>query len=75
MIERLKDDELVGDKLKEELERARAVDSLSGRILDNYALKAKTAAMYMEYGIMKPKDALGECNAIIKPDLALKNNA
>nr|DAD67401.1 MAG TPA: hypothetical protein [Siphoviridae sp. ctt5z12] len=73
MIERLKDDELAGDRLKEELERARAVDNLSGRILDNYSLKVKTAEMYLEYGLMTTKDALTECNVIIKPDLALEN--
>ena len=73
MIERLKDDELAGDRLKEELERAKAVDNLSGRILDNYSLKVKTAEMYLGYGLMTPKDALTECNVIIKSDLALEN--
>lgn len=75
MIERLKDDELTGDKLKEELERAKSIDSLSGRILDNYSLKVKTAEMYINYGLMKPQQVLNECGVIIKGDPLLENKA
>jgi hypothetical protein len=44
-LERLNDDDLKGDALKEEIERARAVASIATQIIANgsLALKAKTA--------------------------------
>ncbi|WP_404317544.1 hypothetical protein RX799_24825 [Klebsiella oxytoca] len=42
-LERLSDEDITGDKLKEEINRARAVSAIAGNIVDNgnLALKAK----------------------------------
>ncbi|HBM3184927.1 TPA: hypothetical protein LVM22_001192 [Klebsiella oxytoca] len=42
-LERLSDEDITGDKLKEEINRARAVSAIAGNIVENgnLALKAK----------------------------------
>ncbi|GKH60802.1 hypothetical protein CE91St25_11380 [Campylobacter ureolyticus] len=53
-MERLRDDDIKGDALKEELERSKAVDSIAGKILDLANLSLNAAKFDAQYGIQKP---------------------
>lgn len=49
-LERLSDEDLKGDDLKEELDRARALTDVSERIIDNASLMLKAIHEQNEYG-------------------------
>ncbi|WP_169976039.1 MULTISPECIES: hypothetical protein [unclassified Campylobacter] len=53
-MERLRDDELKGDELKEELARSQAVDNIAGKILDLAELSLRAAKFQAENGIKQP---------------------
>ena len=73
MVERLKDDELKGDELKEELARASAIDAVAGKILDVHSLNMKTAQFFVENGVMTAKQALTEAGVSIKNQSLLED--
>lgn len=59
-IERLNDEELKGDKLKEEIERARAVSSIASQIINNGNLVLKAQQYYtngdrIDFNAKKPR--------------------
>lgn len=56
-LERLTDESLTGDNLKEEIERSRAVSQVSGQILSNASLVLKAEAMKTE-GPLAQQEAL-----------------
>lgn len=56
-LERLTDESLTGDNLKEEIERSRAVSQVSGQILSNASLVLKAEAMKAE-GSMIQQESL-----------------
>lgn len=49
-LERLSDEELKGDDLKEELDRAKALTDVSEKIIDNASLMLKAIHEQNEYG-------------------------
>jgi len=49
-LERLDDEELTGDALKEELERAKALSEVGEKIIDNASLMLKAIHEQNEYG-------------------------
>ncbi|NRD34544.1 hypothetical protein HQQ92_22790 [Shewanella sp. DC2-4] len=49
-IERLSDESITGEKLKEEIERSKAVSGISSQIVSNAALALKAAEFKAEYG-------------------------
>lgn len=50
-LENLSDESLVGDDLRAEIERSKAICNVSGQILQNANLALKTAEFKIEYGI------------------------
>ncbi|QCD44946.1 hypothetical protein [Campylobacter mucosalis] len=63
MMEKIKDEGLKGDELKEELARAQIVDEIAGKIIDVHALNMKTAQFFVENGAMTAKEAIKELGA------------
>lgn len=63
-LERLNDEELEGDKLEQELLRAKAITDVSQTIINNAELVFKAQKHYDEYGITYNKETilLGESN-------------
>ena len=62
-IERLSDEELEGDKLREEIDRARAVTSVASKIIENGSLVLEAKKMVDERfdaNIQMPKMLEGE---------------
>ena len=53
-MEKLRDDTIKGDELKEELERSKAVDNIAGKILDLANLSLNAAKFDAQYGIKSP---------------------
>lgn len=49
-LERLSDEDLDGEKLQEEIERAKAVTSVAGQIVSNAGLTIKALELQCEYG-------------------------
>jgi len=49
-IERLSDESITGEKLKEEIERSKAVSGISSQIVSNAALALKAAEFKAEHG-------------------------
>jgi len=49
-LERLSDEELTGDKLQEEITRAKAVGDVAGKIIDNAKLALDATKLQAEYG-------------------------
>lgn len=61
-LERLGDEDLKGDELKEELDRAKALSDVSSKIIDNASLMLKAIHEQNEYGSFSkdvPKMLLG----------------
>lgn len=61
-LERLNDEELVGDKLNEEINRAKAITDVAEKIIDNGNLVLKAVHEQNEYGTVSknvPKMLLG----------------
>ena len=61
-LERLNDEDLKGDELNEELQRAKAMSDVSGKIIDNASLMLKAIHEQNEYGTISqnvPKLLLG----------------
>lgn len=54
-LERLGDEDLAGDNLAEEIERAKAVAQISKNIIGNAALSLKAEEFKAEYGFGKDK--------------------
>lgn len=50
-IERLSDEELKGEDLSEEIDRAKAVSQVSAQIVQNASLVLKAEGLKREYGI------------------------
>ena len=50
-LERLSDEELNGEQLKEEMQRAKAVTGLASQIIANGTLVLKGKQLQLEYGI------------------------
>lgn len=49
-LERLSDEDLMGEKLQEEIERAKAVTSVASQIVSNASLTVKALELQYEYG-------------------------
>lgn len=61
-LERLSDEDLKGDELKEELDRAKALSDVSEKIINNASLMLKAIHEQNEYGTVSrdvPKMLLG----------------
>jgi hypothetical protein len=57
-LERLSDEDIQGDKLSEEIERAKAVTSIANQIISNGALVLQAQKFHTEYkskDLQKPK--------------------
>ncbi|MGG2936974.1 hypothetical protein ABEO66_23145 [Bacillus pacificus] len=57
-LERLSDEDLVGDKLVEEIERARSITSVANQIISNGTLVLNAQKFHTEYkskNLTKPK--------------------
>ncbi|MGG0891669.1 hypothetical protein [Cytobacillus horneckiae] len=57
-LERLSDEEIVGEKLTEEIERAKAVTSVANQIISNGTLVLQAQKFHTEYAsknLKKPK--------------------
>lgn len=52
-LERLGDEDLSGDKLAAEIDRARAVTDVAQQVISNASLTLKAQTMMYEYGIVK----------------------
>ena len=62
-LERLNDEDLKGDELTAEMERAKAVSDIAQAIINNGNLMLKAQKQYTEYGIQAPSIlALGDGN-------------
>lgn len=57
-LERLNDDELTGEKLQEERERAKSMANIAQTIINNGELALKAVKHYDEYGKEKIPDIL-----------------
>ena len=57
-LERLNDDELTGEKLQEERERAKSMANIAQTIINNGELALKAVKQYDEYGKEKIPDIL-----------------
>ena len=57
-LERLNDDELTGEKLQEERERAKSMANIAQTIINNGELALKAVKHYDEYGNEKIPDIL-----------------
>ena len=57
-LERLSDEEIVGEKLEEEIERAKAVTSIASQIISNGQLVLKAKEMQNSYTIRNKDDKL-----------------
>lgn len=53
-LERLNDEDLKGDDLVAEMERAKAISGIAQTIINNGELMFKAQKHYNEYGITKP---------------------
>lgn len=63
MLERLNDDEVIGDKLEEEIQRAKAITDVSKSIIENAKLALDAAKLTAEYsGRVVIPDMLGAGN-------------
>ena len=49
-LERLNDESLKGDELRDEIDRSKAVTSVSREIISNATLAVKAEALRLEYG-------------------------
>ena len=58
-LERLSDEELVGDELTKELQRTKAVTSIAEQIISNADLGLRAQIAISEYTIKKPPLMLG----------------
>lgn len=52
-LERLGNQEIKGDALKEEIERSKSIVSVSGQILDNAKIALQAHELQLEYGVKK----------------------
>lgn len=50
-LERLNDEDLTGDELMEEIERAKAVKNISMQIVENASLQLRAVELQCEYGM------------------------
>lgn len=50
-LERLSDEDVKGDQLKEELERSKAITNIGREIISNASLVLKAKELQLEYGI------------------------
>ena len=50
-LERLNDEDLKGDKLQEEINRARAISGIATQIISNASLVLKARHLQLEYGL------------------------
>lgn len=58
-LERLENDNLEGDQLRDEIDRAKAVCEIAGRVVDNSRTILEAARLGAQYGSGSiPKDAL-----------------
>ena len=58
-LERLNDDELKGEKLAQEIDRAKAMSNCAAQIINNANLALKAAVTVNESLIKKPPEMLG----------------
>lgn len=72
-MERLRDETIKGDELKEELARAQAIDALAGKIIDVHSLNMKTAQFFVENEVMTAKEALMQIGASISNQALLED--
>ena len=59
-LERLGDEDLKGEELLEEINRAKAVTGLASQIIANGTLVLKGREFQLEYGIEKDVDGIGK---------------
>lgn len=52
-LERLSDEELKGEALEQEIERAKSISGISSQIINNASLTLKAVELQCEYGIGK----------------------
>lgn len=52
-LERLNDEELTGEKLQEEIARARAISSIAAQIISNGSLVLESQKFLQEYGLIE----------------------
>lgn len=58
MLERLDDDKLTGDRLREEIERGKVVGSLVGKYVDVVRVECQAAKTMHDIGLAVPDDSL-----------------
>jgi hypothetical protein len=59
-LERLGDEEIAGDQLDEEINRAKAVTDVAQQVIANANLALKAQALMYEYGIINAKSEDGK---------------
>lgn len=59
-LERLSDEELKGDELKEEIDRSRAITGVAGQVISNAELLLKAKIAYDENDRSSPKPKMLE---------------
>lgn len=57
-MERLNDEDIKGDDLREEIERAKAIASISSQIVENAALAVKSTEVKAKYGLQDKDTSL-----------------
>ena len=73
-LERLGDEDLTGEELKEEINRANALKGVAHEIVQNAAVVLKAESLRQEDGLSVPQMLSGEENKKSHPVLIFKEN-
>ena len=65
-MERLGEEGITDEKLKKEVERGRAITTISEKIIQNAALRVKAEEICLEYGVEKKPDFIRLINNDVK---------